>query len=118
MDFVIENWYILATIAVMAVVAAVLVVKFFKNPREEQVAKVKEWLLAVVVEMEKKFGSGTGKLKLRSAYDLFVARFPWVAKAVSFDTFAVWVDEALGQMHQWLDVDEPVADYVYSSKEG
>lgn len=111
MEFVLEYWYIILAAVVMAAVGIVLAVRFFKKPSSEQVAKVKEWLLMAVLEAEKQFGSGTGKLKLRSVYDLFVARFPWIAKIVSFETFAQWVDEALDTVEQWL-TEDAIAEYV------
>lgn len=111
MEFVLEYWYIILAAVVMVAVGIVLAVRFFKKPSSEQVAKVKEWLLMAVLEAEKQFGSGTGKLKLRSVYDLFVARFPWIAKIVSFETFAQWVDEALDTVEQWL-TEDAIAEYV------
>lgn len=111
MEFIMEYWYIILAAVVMAAVGIVLAVRFFKKPSSEQVAKVKEWLLMSVLEAEKQFGSGTGKLKLRSVYDLFVARFPWIAKIVSFETFAQWVDEALDTVEQWL-TEDAIAEYV------
>lgn len=111
MEFFMEYWYIILAAVVMVAVGIVLAVRFFKKPSSEQVAKVKEWLLMAVLEAEKQFGSGTGKLKLRSVYDLFVARFPWIAKIVSFETFAQWVDEALDTVEQWL-TEDAIAEYV------
>lgn len=111
MEFIINNWYIILAAIAMGAVGGVLVYKFFKQPSSKQVAKVKEWLLLAVVEAEKQFGSGTGQLKLRSVYDLFVSRFPWVAKIVSFSTFSGWVDEALDKVEDWLKEDA-VAEYV------
>jgi hypothetical protein len=111
MELFMEYWYIILAAVVMAVVGIVLAVRFFKQPSSKQVAKVKEWLLMAVLEAEKQFGSGTGKLKLRSVYDWFVARFPWIAKIVSFETFAQWVDEALDTVEQWL-TEDAIAEYV------
>ena len=111
MEFVLEYWYIILAAVVMAVVGIVLAVRFFKQPSSKQVAKVKEWLLMAVLEAEKQFGSGTGKLKLRSVYDLFVERFPRLARMVSFETFAKWVDEALDTVEQWL-TEDAIAEYV------
>ena len=113
MEFIMDYWYIILAAIIMAVVAVTLAVRFFKQPSGEQVAKVKEWLLMAVVEAERQFGSGTGKLKLRSVYDLFVARFPWIAKVISFDVFADWVDEALDTVAEWLTEDK-IAEYVAS----
>lgn len=111
MEFILEYWYIILAAVVTTAVAVVLAVRFFKQPSGEQVAKVKEWLLVAVLEAEKQFGSGTGKLKLRSVYDLFVARFPWLAKIVHFETFSGWVDEALDTVEEWLKEDK-IAEYV------
>lgn len=43
-----------------------------------------------------------GTVKLRSVYDLFVARFPWVVKVIPFAVFSGRVDEALEKMREWL----------------
>ena len=61
---------------------------------------------------EKELGGGTGKLKLRQVYDLFVQRFPAVAMAVSFDTFSQWVDEALTEMRKMLVENQAAAELV------
>ena len=53
-----------------------------------------------------------GQLKLRQVYDLFVQRFPAVAAVISFDTFSIWVDEALEQMREMLAKNEHAAAYV------
>ena len=107
-----ENWYLALTAVVMVVMAVVLVSSFVKLPTKEQIAKIKEWLLYAVTEAEKELGGGTGQLKLRQVYDLFVQRFPAVAAVVSFDTFSLWVDEALEQMRELLAKNEHAAAYV------
>ena len=107
-----ENWYLALTAVVMVVMAVVLVSSFVKLPTKEQIAKIKEWLLYAVTEAEKELGGGTGQLKLRQVYDLFVQRFPAVAAVISFDTFSLWVDEALEQMRELLAKNEHAAAYV------
>ena len=107
-----EKWYLALTAVVMVVMAVVLVSSFVKLPTKEQIAKIKEWLLYAVTEAEKELGGGTGQLKLRQVYDLFVQRFPAVAAVVSFDTFSLWVDEALEQMRELLAKNEHAAAYV------
>ena len=88
MEFIANNWYIL--VAAVAAVAVVIwfICKFFKLPRESQIAKVKEWLLFAVTQAEKEFGSGTGQLKLRYVYDMFVTKFPYLVQFISFETFS------------------------------
>lgn len=95
------GWVIFAAV-VCAVVIVIAVLKFIRKPRPEQIAKVKEWLLLAVMEAEKKFGEDTGVLKLRFVYDLFVTRFPWIAKVLTFDRFSALVDEALDEMRNLL----------------
>lgn len=117
MEFVVNNWYmILAAVVLLAAIAYTLI-RFFRQPSGEQIRKVKAWLLIAVIEAEKRFGGGTGTVKLRTVYDLFVARWPWVAKVVPFETFSGWVDEALTEMRELLENNLAVAAYVYGAAE-
>lgn len=112
MEFILENWPVIVAVIAVVAVAAVAVVRFVGLPTAEQLAKVREWLLWAVTEAEKDLGGGTGKLKLRQVYDLFVTRFPWLAKLVSFELFSDMVDEALEQMREMLDTNEAVKAFV------
>lgn len=115
MSFIVDNWYIIvAAIAVLAVVIY-LIVKFFKLPRESQLQKIKEWLLFAVTEAEREFGSGTGQLKLRYVYDMFVAKFPYLVKFVSFELFSSLVDKALVEFKKLFNTNNAVKGYVMSS---
>ena len=118
MEFIVNNWYMILAAMVLLVSAIYIVVKFFRQPSGEQVRKVKRWLLIAVIETEKQFGGGTGTVKLRKVYDLFVARWPWVAKVVPFELFSTWVDEALAEMRELLEKNLAVAAYVYGTEEG
>lgn len=112
MIFLAENWYMIIVLLAVAAFIGIFIGKFLRLPRAEQAAKVKEWLLWAVTNAEKELGGGTGKLKLRQVYDLFVQRFPAVAMAVSFDTFSLWVDEALMEMRKMLMQNKAVAELV------
>lgn len=68
--------------------------------------------LYAVTKAEKELGAGTGKLKLRYVYDMFVARFEWLAKVITFDMFSMMVDEALEQMRTMLDSNEAVQKLI------
>lgn len=115
MEFIVDNLaVIVATLAVLAV-AIVAVVRFVGLPTASQLAKVKEWLLWAVTEAEKDLGGGTGQLKLRQVYDLFVTRFPWLAKLISFELFSTMVDAALDEMRHLLDTNTAVAAFVSGS---
>ena len=112
MEFLIENWYIILAAMALGALAVVAVVRFFRLPREKQMENVRQWLLGAVTAAEKELGGGTGKLKLRQVYDLFVTRFPWLAKTVSFELFSSLVDDALDEMRDMLDKNEAVKAFV------
>ena len=102
MNFIVENWYFIIVAVAVGVCIGVAVVRFLGLPRSEQIEKVQEWLLLACTKAEAELGSGTGKLKLPYVYDLFVTKFPWLSKAISFTTFSGLVDEALVKMRKLL----------------
>lgn len=110
--FLLENWYMFVAAIAVSVVIGVVIGKFLNLPTSAQIDKVKEWLLWAVTQAEKELGGGTGQLKLRQVYDLFVQRFPAVAKMISFDTFSLWVDEALDDMREMLKQNKAVKELV------
>ena len=84
-------------IVAIVIMAALFIVFAIKQPK-----KVKEWLLYAVIEAEKELGSGTGPVKLRSVYDMFITKFPKLSVFISFSTFSEWVDVALDYMEKLL----------------
>lgn len=113
-NFILENWYIILAFVAAGMAAGIAVYHFVKQPKADQLKKVREWLLWAVIEAEKALGSGTGQLKLRKVYDLFVVRFPWLAKIIPFEMFGKMVDDALDEMRELLENNEAVADYINS----
>lgn len=103
MEFVANNLQYIFAAVVLVVLLVGLLWGFVKLPKERKVAQVKHWLLSAVVEAEKALGAGTGPKKLKRVYDLFVERFPRLARMVSFETFAKWVDEALETMRDLVE---------------
>ena len=112
MEFIINNWYIILALAALLGVAVWYIYRYFHLPSEAQLAKVREWLLWAVTEAERELGGGTGKLKLRQVYDLFVTRFPWLARIVPFDLFSSLVDDALEDMREMLNTNKAVEALV------
>lgn len=102
---IILDW--IPTVIVM-MVAAFLSFKFIQNEK----ANVKEWLLFAVTEAEKALGSGTGKLKLRQVYQMFVETFPVFSKLIGFETFSLWVDEALAAMYHLISTNTSINEYI------
>lgn len=118
MIFLVENWYMMIALLAVAGMVSIFIGRFSKMPQKAQRIKIKEWLLWAVTNAEKELGSGTGKLKLRQVYDLFVQRFPAVAMAVSFDTFGIWVDESLEEMRKMLAENKAVEQMVRGVQNG
>lgn len=112
MEFIINNWLVILVAIVAVIMTGIFIFKFAKATKEEQIKSVKEWLLWAVTEAEKEFGSGTGKLKLRFVYDMFVNAFPWLSKVISFDAFSEMVDEVLVEMNKLLADNNAVRNYV------
>lgn len=114
MRITIGGWAAILFVVLFAVLAVAIAVfwRITGFPTKAQINKVREWLLYAVTMAEKDLGGGTGKLKLRQVYDLFVQRFPWVAKVITFEYFSSLVDEALEQMHAMLDTNTAVAALV------
>ena len=115
MKFIVENWYIILACVALVTVAIGLIYHFFKLPRASQIAKIKEWLLYAVTEAEKELGSGTGQLKLRYVYDMFVAKFPYLVKFISFEFFSNLVDEVLVKFKEMFNTNKAIKQYVDSS---
>ena len=95
-----QNVIISAALAVI-IVGGGIYVNGFKN-----------WLVWAVTEAEATFGSNTGKLKLRYAYELAIARFPLMAKMIPFSLFSKFVDSALDVMRDMIENNKSIADAI------
>lgn len=86
--------------------------KFAMIPTEEQLIKVREWLLYACSQAERELGGGTGQLKLRMVYGMFIDKFPWLVKVIAFEQFSKLVDEALEQMKEMLQSNKAVKEFI------
>lgn len=112
MSWLIDNWYVVVGLLAVLVCAGFAIYKFFGLPTEKQIACIKEWLKYAVTVAEKELGSGTGQLKLRYVYDMFVDKFPSVSKIIPFETFSTWVDEALMWLEKQLSNNNNISQYI------
>lgn len=112
MELFLETWYIWLGFAAVITCFVLAIWRHLQLPTEEQLDKVREWLLWAVTEAEMELGNGTGQLKLRSVYDLFILRWPKLAKVVSFDLFSALVDDALDEMRTMLNQNKAVKEIV------
>ena len=112
MEWLVENWSLVVLALCVMWGCHMTYKKYYGMPKGDKLQAIKEWLLYAVIEAEKEFGSGTGKLKLRHVYDAFLTKFPWAAKIVPFDLFSLWVDEVLIDMRKLLESNEVLKNYV------
>ena len=117
MNWLIDNWYIIIVTLCMCVAIGGAVYYYAKLPTAEQLTKVREWLIWACTKAEQELGGGTGQLKLRQVYDLFLVRFPWLAKIITFAAFSVLVDEALVTVREMLEENDAVKKLVEGGAE-
>ena len=112
MNLIIENWHIIVGLLALVGVVVTGAFYFFKNPSAKQLEQIKEWLLYAVIQSEKELGNGTGQVKLRFVYNLFLSKFKWISFFMSFETFSLLVDEALEEMRAMLEKNPAVNELV------
>lgn len=117
MKWLIDNWSFLIVLACAVGVAIIYINKFVHIPNNEQLVKLKQWLLFAVIEAEKQYQGGTGALKLRAVYNQFCKVFPSLVPIISFNVFSELVDEALEQMKHLLETNFDIACYVEGKNE-
>ena len=108
----IENVIIICGIVILIGIIGLCLCWFLKLSKERQKEIIIEWLLLAVVKAEKELGDGTGQLKLRFVYDLFIDKFRFISMLISFSQFSELVDQALDTMRDMLDSNKQIKDYV------
>lgn len=109
---------IILTIGIIIIVgAAAYSIYYFMNlSKDKQLEVVREWLLLACIQAEKALGSGTGQVKLRFVYDLFIDKFKYLSLVVSFEQFSMLVDDALETMRDMISNNKQVEQYVNSNQ--
>lgn len=107
-----ENIAVIIGICCVIGVIGFGIYQFIKLEKDKQLEIAKEWLLLAVVEAEKKLGGGTGQIKLRYVYDMFIEKFKFLALMITFEQFSIMVDMALDKMRLMLSSNEKLKDYV------
>lgn len=118
-EFINEYWFLIVAAIAFVSVVAIKAYKWFKKPNSEQIRQVKEWLLFAVAKAEENLGSGTGELKLRYVYDMFVAKFPAIAIFINFEDFSIMVEEALQKFEELIQINPSIgAMYGFEDMRG
>lgn len=115
-ELIIKNMGLIIGTIILIALVGLTIKEFIELGKEKQLEKVKEWLLYACIMAEKKLGGGTGKVKLRYVYDLFVEKFSFLKLLVTFEQFSEMVDEALVKMREMLEKNPNVAMLVEGNK--
>lgn len=107
-----NNWAVIVGLIALIAVVVLAIRAFMKLPTSAQKEKVRKCLLAWVIQAEKELGGGTGKVKLSTVYGTFVTAFPILKDFISFETFSLWVDDALDEMRKMLEQNENLKQVV------
>lgn len=110
--WIINNLDVIIGIICLVSVAGFGVYRFALLGKDKQIDKIKEWLLFAVIQAEQQLGGGTGRVKLRFVYDMFVDKFKVISLLISFEDFSLMVDEALDIMRDMLESNEAIKQYV------
>ena len=107
-----ENLIIIFGIIILLCVLGIGLCYFLKLGKERQKEIILEWLLLAVVLAEKELGDGTGQIKLRFVYDLFIDKFRFISFFISFSQFSKLVDQALDTMRAMISNNKQVQEYI------
>lgn len=99
---------------VIVAIICILIAWFLKLSKERQLKVITEWLLLAVIKAEKELGNGTGQVKLRFVYDLFIDKFRFASMFISFNQFSTLVDSALVIMKEMISNNDQVKNYIDS----
>lgn len=116
-EFIHEYWYLVIAIIAIISMASITIYNWFKLPNNEQIEQVKQWLLYAVAKAEKELGSGTGQIKLRYVYNMFIAKFPAIALFLTFEEFSNLVDEALQELQELIDKNSSIEALIKGEDE-
>ena len=105
MEFIINYWYLIITALAILVMAILFIVDFAKKSPKEKLESVKQWAIYACALAQAHLGSGTGQLKMRETYNMFLQTFPTLAQVISFDTYKNTAEMALTELKEILKED-------------
>lgn len=112
LDFLINYWFLIVIAIAVITIAIVFAIDFSKKSTEEKLKSVKEWAIYACAIAEAHLGSGTGQLKMRETYDMFIIRFPALAKIISFEMYKATAEMALVEFKKMLETNPKVKDLI------
>lgn len=116
MNFLIDNWYLFIVVLALGFVIGCSINAFLNLPNKQKIASIKQWAIYACALAEKELGSGTGALKMRYTYDLFVSKFPFLAKMISFERYKEIAQSALLEFKKMLETNPNVQELIFSEE--
>ena len=107
-----DNALIALIILISICAASIALICFLRLSKEKQMEMIKQWLILAVVKAEKELGEKTGQIKLRYVYEMFIKRFKFISKIITFEQFSQLVDEALDVMRLMIEQNPHVENYI------
>ena len=117
LKFIIENWYMIIAALAVCAFGGSFVANFLQKSTEEKLQSVKEWAIYACAIAQAHLGSGTGQLKMRQTYDMFIIRFPDLAKVISYETYKMTAELALTELKKMLATNPNVKDLIIDKGE-
>lgn len=117
LKFIIENWYIIIAALAVCAFGGSFVANFLQKSTEEKLESVKQWAIYACAIAQAHLGSGTGQLKMRQTYDMFIIRFPDLAKVISYETYKMTAQLALTELKKMLATNPNVKDLIIDKGE-
>lgn len=102
LEFIGNYWYLIVTAAAMIVVAVTFIIDFVKKSPKERMESVKQWAVYACALAEAHLGSNTGQMKMKETYNMFLQKFPDLAKQISYDTYKETAESALVELKEML----------------
>jgi len=104
----------LAMYTVVVVMVLVLAAIFWYTGRKETARKI---VLSVVIEAERRFGSGTGKVKYATVVGMVYPLLPVIVRLfVTEDQLDIWIEEGVEELKDILSEPDPNTNSTKSAE--
>lgn len=106
-----EHWDSLIIVAVFIGVIAFLIYRGERGILDQIIYRV-------VTELEREYGSGTGKLKLAAAIDTIYPKLPAIIRIfATADTLQRWIEDGLKEAKKTWAANGAIAEYITPASE-